>query len=252
MKYKGLPRSFSRQFQDMNTYTRAGKPARWEQDFLKEQSGISYEEDKQTYKRLQEHDHKYDDNTAEYYEHFHCLWYWDNNEADWTKELRNNRDKDIYGNLHRVDLISPATEEEHSEEDLMTEVTHNVSYKLEEMEKTAEIISIKRVKTHMSAQDYQYHIDPYATRWADLVIDSVDRKRHASESNDIEVGLIKLPIRTTKLGYKTGNSELFVATLVFSDGTIIREAFKDIDLARIFLEEKRNEYNTMAFSWGAE
>jgi len=251
MKYKGLPRSFSRQFQDMNAYTRSGKPASWEQDFLKEQSGISYEEDKQSYKRLQDYDAKHNTNAAEYFEHFHSLWYWDNVEAEWTKELNSNRRKDIYGNLTRVDLL--AVGEEGTDGEISdVEVTHNSSYKLGEMEKTSNVIAIRQRVGHMSAQDYQYHVDPYATRWANLVIESIDRSRGADDDNDIEVGLIRIPIRSSKLGYKTGNSELFVVTLVFPDGNLIRESFKDVDLARIFLEEKRNEYEDMAFSWGTE
>lgn len=251
MKYKTLPKSFSRQFQDMNTYTRQGKPDKWEQEFLKEQSGISYEEDKQTYKRLQEFDAKYGENTAEYYEHFHCLWYWDNVEADWTKELNTNRRKDIYGNLSRVDLLDSEYSGEEME-DLLLEVTHNPGYKLEEMEKTADIIPIRKYKSSYSESDYQYSINPYSNRWAELIIDGVDRERGVREEFDIDVGLIKLPIRRSKLGYKTGNSELYLVSLVFADGTVIREAFQDIELARFFLEEKRNEYNDMAFSWGAE
>jgi hypothetical protein len=233
----------------MNTYTRGGKLASWEQDFLKEQTGISYEEDKQSYKRIQDYDAKHDTNAAEYYEHFHSLWYWDNIEVDWTKELRNSRDKDIYGNMSRVDLL---VRPDGISEDEFTEITHDSSFKLDEMEKSSNVIAIRQRKSHMSAQDYQYHVDPFSTRWADLVIDNVDRERKATENNDIEVGLIRVPIRSTKLGYKTGNSELFIATLVFPDGLVIRESFKDVDLARIFLEEKRSEYKDMAFSWGAE
>lgn len=249
MKYKGLPKSFSRQFQDMNAYTRQGKPATWEQDFLKEQSGISYEEDKQTYKRLQEFDHKYDENTAEYYEHFHCLWYWDNTEAEWTMELRSNRRKDVYGNMSRVDLLERP---ENISEDEFTEITHDSSFKLNEMEKSADIIPIRKYKSNYSENDYQYTINPYSNRWAELIIDGIDSSRGVNEDLDIDVGLIKIPIRRAKLGYKTGNSELYVVSLVFPDGTLVREAFADVDLARIFLEEKRNEYQYMAFSWGAD
>jgi len=252
MKYKNLPKSFSRQFQDMNTYTRAGKPAKWEQDFLKEQSGISYEEDKQTYKRLQEFDDKYEENTAEYYEHFHCLWYWDNSEADWTKELRSNRRKDIFGNMSRVDLMLEADQFDKNDDSYDVEASHNSGYGLEDLEKTADIIPIKRLKTHMSAQDYQYTINPYANRWADLVIDSIDRSRNVREDQEVGVGLIRVRRGESKLGYEAVHSGLYIATMVFPDGSLIRESFKDVDLARIFLEEKRSEYQHMAFSWGVE
>jgi hypothetical protein len=234
----------------MNTYTRAGKPAGWEQDFLKEQSGINYEEDKQSYKRLQGFDAKYSENSAEYYAHFHALWYWNNGEDEWSKELRNGRYTDIYGNMIRADLLVPE-ETDIGGEISEIEVTHNTSYKLEEVEKTADIIPIRKYKSNYSETDYQYTINPYANRWAELIIEGIDRSRGVSEDLEIDVGLIKIPPRRARLGYKTGNSELYVVSLTFPDGTLIRQSFQDVTLARIFLEEKRNEYQHMAFSWGA-
>ena len=254
MNRKYLSKTHTRNFSSLNLYKRTlGKDGQstnkeawdtWECKYTGETVGYSYEEDQQGYQRIQEYDKKHGTNNAEWYEHFHELWYWDNIDEDWARDLRNGRDKDLYTNSQRVDLLDISN----SEEAGATEVTHNPSVGLDLMEKTAEEVPNSRPKTRYSAGDYQYTINPLSPRWADLLIKRIDYERGVSENNELDVGIIFLSRGKSRWGFNSSYHGLWVITLYFAGEEPRRVATINRDHAQDIMDKLRKEYKEHAVS----
>ena len=245
MAYRILKHTFSRNFKDLNTYVRRGKQPKWEVNFTREQTGIQYEEDKQAFRRFQDYDEKHGTNITDFYEYFHFLWFWDNVDTEWSKELRNNRRHDVLLNLDRYD---PERTDE-NDDDSGVELTHNPSVGLNNLNRDSDPIEEGVYKSAYTEMDYQYNINPYSNAWTDAVIEFIDRERGATTKNELDVGVIRLPKRKEKCGIKnTTNGSLYLVTVVLPTQEVIRRVFTDGDEAKKYIKILRNKISKIAFS----
>ena len=152
----------NRNFMQFNLYTRAPMSMEeWEQEYLRECVGGQYEEDKQSYKRLQDWDARFGTDYAEYYKYFHFLWYYDNNKEPWACELRNSRVKDIFINSMRESFFETTIE---------GQISSSTA------EKDSNVIPFKRRKSNYSESDYQPNFS-YNSNWEDILIMKIDEER---------------------------------------------------------------------------
>ena len=240
--YRNLPRSFSRYFQELNTYVREGVLEKWESDFLKEQKGSSYEEDKQAFKRIQDYDAKHGTDHARFYEDFHLSWYLNNGEEEWAKENRTARRKDIVNNMSRFSIEAADNED-------VVEITHNPSYGLNNVEFTSDPYKPSTYKGSYSEQDYQYDINPYRSSWADSVIESIDRSRGAKISQEIDVGVVKLERKAKRWGVVNDTySTMYVITIVLPTTEVVREILFNEESALSYAKYLKSVFSKLAFS----
>ena len=160
---KELKFTKNKNFMLNNLYVRVGKGMdEWEREFTKEQSGCKYEEDIQAYNRLLDYDRKYHTDYAEYFAHFHFLWYYDNNITKWSCELRNRRDKDIFIAQNKESIDTTEDIRPLNNRDIMAEEKGPLVY--------------RKYKSSYSESDYQPNY-LYSNNWEDILINKIDSEK---------------------------------------------------------------------------
>lgn len=247
-----LSKTRTRNFSTLNSYKRAlGKDGQttnkdsweaWEQKYTGETIGYSYEEDQQTYKRLLAYDEKHGTKTAEFFQNFHELWYWDQIDPDWSAQLKADRRKDIYQGSQRVDLMDIQDTE------TSKEVTHNPEFGLDRVPTDSEPVTKHKPKTRYSPGDYQYTINPFSSRWADILINQIDRQRGVSERDELDVGVVFLKRGQSRWGFTAPYHGLWIVTMVFAGEEPERVATTNGELAKQIIKELRAKYKARAVS----